>query len=99
MKLKLNQIARIIRNLNKFKTNFFSIFLSSCRGRKLNLHLERAIQKAMIELDKQPLEENSIRIHNNIKSKSEKICKTSIKTSKSKMLKIAPALSKRIEKY
>lgn len=58
------------------------------RGRKLNSHLERAIHKAMTELDKQSKA--------NSKANNEKKTVTSShKSPKAKLVKIAPAPDKK----
>lgn len=73
------------------------------RGRKLNSQLERAIQKAMAELDKQSEADSTLNTNNNknninIKASSSKVNneKKSVTSSQSKLtktrlLKIAPA--------
>lgn len=69
-----------------FKSRKLIVFIIF-RGRKLNSHLERAIQKAMTELDKQ--------------SCAKKVCTekkavtSSHKTPKSKLVRIAPAPDKK----
>lgn len=74
-------------NVEKFiKTKFSaSIF----RGRKLNSHLERAIQKAMTELDKQSKANKS--------GNEKKAAASSHKSPKIKLVKIAPAPDKKWE--
>lgn len=59
----------------------------SFRGRKLNTHLERAIQKAMTELDKQSSAKNVC--------SEKKSVTSSHKTPKAKLIKIAPAPEKK----
>ncbi|KAG5670272.1 hypothetical protein PVAND_000549 [Polypedilum vanderplanki] len=63
------------------------------KGRKLNSHLERAIQKAMAELDKQSEAENSLKSNNssNKGSNEKKGVTSSHKSTKSRLIKIAPA--------
>lgn len=59
------------------------------RGRKLNSHLERAIHKAMMELDKQSKA--------NKNGGDKKTANSSNKSPKTKLVKIAPAPDKKWE--
>lgn len=85
--------------IEKFSLNYF-FFSFIYRGRKLNSHLERAIQKAMAELDKQSDEAtkapiSTLSITTAVKSgkgnHEKKSMNTSPKSTKSRMIKIAPA--------
>jgi hypothetical protein len=75
----------LIFPIDFIKLNFRFFYV--LRGRKLNSHLERAIQKAMTELDKQS---------NASKGNSEKKpVASSHKSPKTKLVKIAPAPDKK----
>lgn len=88
--------------IEKFSLNYFSLF--HLRGRKLNSHLERAIQKAMAELDKQsdetPTALSTTTALKSGKGNNEKksITSHSQKSTKSRMIKIAPAPSDNTKK-
>jgi uncharacterized Zn finger protein len=86
------------RLIEKFSLNYFLSF--HLRGRKLNSHLERAIQKAMAELDKQSDEEtkaptalSTTAVKSGKGNNEKKSVNTSQKSTKSRMIKIAPAPS------